>query len=145
LIIRKPQIKNAETWRNNVDSNVGNNPDHHLCLLPRLKPSLLELIQRDLTCRYDAFGKAPCCNQRPERGIWIGGYCLPLCARCMGLITGAIAGYLLSIHLPFKPWLMSLTVPLPMDVYAQRYLGITSTRPRRLITGLLFGVGLHGF
>lgn len=41
--------------------------------------------------QFKEFGKVPLCNHRADRGIYIHGFCLPLCARCTGLLLGSTA------------------------------------------------------
>lgn len=42
--------------------------------------------------KFKYLGKVPLCNNRADRGIYIHGFCLPLCARCTGILAGSIAG-----------------------------------------------------
>src|SRR5260370_3153337 len=41
--------------------------------------------------RLSAFGHAPLCNLRPERAFHVRSFVFPLCARCAGLLAGALA------------------------------------------------------
>lgn len=84
------------------------------------------------------------CHQMPERSFAVGPYQFPLCARCTGLALGELAAFLpaVSRRLPAAPWLgAALLVPAAVDGAAQ-YAGLhISTNRRRLVTGVLAGVG----
>jgi uncharacterized membrane protein len=83
----------------------------------------------------------PICSHKPERAPRIGKYVFPLCYRC----TGLILGYFITLFIPNaeKSILigMALISTLMIDV-AFQYLGSPSTNTRRLITGMLFSIGL---
>lgn len=94
------------------------------------------------------FGHVPLCNHRADRGIFIGSFCLPLCARCTGIVCGAAGGmlgmWLLQIHMSLKMLLLAgifLMIPTAIDGIRQYRFGIESTNRRRLLTGILCGVG----
>lgn len=48
--------------------------------------------------RLSYFGKAPLCNLNPSHGICIMGFYLPLCARCIGILIGVLAGTILFFN-----------------------------------------------
>ncbi|MCD8391024.1 MAG: DUF2085 domain-containing protein [Firmicutes bacterium] len=78
----------------------------------------------------------------PERSFHIGKYQFPLCARC----TGVFAGYIIGISLLWfilLPVYISLALIFVMgiDWYVQYKNIKMSTNIRRLITGLMCGVG----
>lgn len=95
----------------------------------------------------EGLGKEPLCNHRPDRGLYIHGYCLPLCARCTGILTGAVAFALLRFVCGWQGDLRHLIIgllmiaPTGIDGVAEYWFGIESNNPRRLITGLVAGVG----
>ncbi len=83
------------------------------------------------------------CHQLPERSFFIGGYQWPLCARCTGIVAGyllAATTYAMCLSIPlFVSGLLLL--PLVLDGSIQMLFAIMSNNRRRLITGLLYGVG----
>jgi uncharacterized membrane protein len=40
------------------------------------------------------------CHQLPERCLWLGGVCLPVCARCAGIFAGFFLGWLIWRFFP---------------------------------------------
>lgn len=121
-------------------------------------------------------GKEPLCNHRPDRGIYIGSFCLPLCARCTGILTGAVAASLARWLL--EAWRAAsqittgaadtgvvvtagtagsagtsagarvalmlgllMIAPTGIDGLLEYRWGRESNNKRRLLTGLLAGVG----
>ncbi len=69
---------------------------------------------------------------------------MPLCSRCLG----ACLGHVLSVGLLFlgslPEWRVAIVLAGVMfaDWAAQEWVGITSTNPRRLVTGTLGGLGV---
>lgn len=90
------------------------------------------------------FGRVPLCNHRADRGIFIHGFCLPLCARCTGILAGAVIGTIIirmgGLRLPAVPGIL-LIIPTAIDGAVEYLAGIESNNPRRLITGFLAGFG----
>lgn len=98
------------------------------------------------------FGKKPLCNHRADRGIYIHGFCLPLCSRCTGLLAGSNAGAA-ALHLMGRAGKSSIRpavglgigtamlVPTAIDGTAEYFAGKESNNRRRLLTGLLAGAG----
>jgi uncharacterized membrane protein len=86
------------------------------------------------------------CHGNPDRCLAIGGWRSPICARCVGLF----AGYPLAVAalFAFGPPDLSraltgalLLVPAAVDGGAQALTGYRSTSARRLVTGVLAGLG----
>lgn len=83
------------------------------------------------------------CHCRCDRSFHYKGYQFPLCARC----TGELAGIVLSVAV-FRFWKPTVDIscimllPLIIDGLIQRLTVYESTNIRRLITGVLFGIGL---
>lgn len=90
------------------------------------------------------FGRVPLCNHRADRGIFIHGFCLPLCARCTGIFAGAVIGTIViafsGIHLSVVPGIL-LILPTAIDGAVEYLAGTESNNPRRLTTGFLAGIG----
>ncbi len=86
------------------------------------------------------------CHGNPDRCLAVGGWRSPICARCLGLL----AGYPLAIAALFAFGPPSqeratigalLLVPAALDGGIQALSGYRSTSARRLVTGVLAGVG----
>ena len=86
------------------------------------------------------------CHGNPDRCLAIGGWRSPICARCVGLL----AGYPLAMAALFAfgpPSLERaglgalLLVPMALDGGAQALSAYRSTSVRRLVTGVLAGIG----
>lgn len=96
-------------------------------------------------CRLmEDFGRVPLCNHRPDRGIYIRGFCLPLCARCTGILTGAVGGTIAAVLTQWRfPVLLGIVLMLPtaVDGVMEYRAGRESNNTRRLVTGLLAGIG----
>lgn len=96
-------------------------------------------------CRLmEDFGRVPLCNHRPDRGIYIRGFCLPLCARCTGILTGAVGGTIAAVLTQWRfPILLGIALILPtaVDGVMEYRAGRESNNTRRLVTGLLAGIG----
>lgn len=94
--------------------------------------------------RFRYFGKVPLCNHRADRGIFIHGFCLPLCFRCTGLLAGSIAGTVVlrcfGWDIPIVAGL-ALIVPTGVDGFLEYFFGKESMNRRRMVTGLMAGVG----
>lgn len=85
------------------------------------------------------------CHQRSDRSLFFKGYQFPICTRCTGLFLGYIIGFIYmfigKISLSFS--LLFMTIMF-LDWFIQ-YKGIQeSTNLRRLVTGVLCGVGIIG-
>ena len=98
--------------------------------------------------RLSLIGTVPLCNLNESRGLFIGGFCLPLCARC----TAIIFTFLLTVFiLLFKKirfkrrwiivWALCL-LPCLIDGVLQYAFNIESTNLRRIITGAICGFGI---
>lgn len=83
------------------------------------------------------------CHQRPDRSFFLFGCQMPLCARCTGLVAGQIVGALISVFTAVSPAVSSsLLLPMAADGLLQLGGIKESTNRRRLITGLLGGIGI---
>lgn len=84
------------------------------------------------------------CHQKPERSFFFKGKQFPICARC----TGILAGYFLGIFIAYIThcrnylWFLLLIVPMTIDGGMQLIFKIESNNLRRLITGILGGIGI---
>lgn len=96
----------------------------------------------DLWVKLMELGRMCGCHQLPERSFSIARYQFPLCARCTGILLGQLAALLLPA-LRIVPAKVGAALLLPMAVDGgTQYLGLQeSNNRRRLITGLLGGIG----
>ena len=81
------------------------------------------------------------CHQRADRSFYVHGYQFPVCARCTGIIVGRLIGIFIPVTVKQSvfPYCVML-IPLLCDGIIQM-IGIKeSNNPRRLITGVLFGI-----
>lgn len=107
--------------------------------------NILSSIYKELQNRISLIGKAPICNQISERAPKINGYVFIFCYRCTGVILGGLIASLLKYLHVFDQsiaLLIVFTLPCLIDGLLQKLNIHESTNRRRLITGLLFGVGL---
>ena len=88
-------------------------------------------------------GKFCGCHQMPERSFFYHGYQFPVCARCTGVVLGQLVGYLTFawFRLSWNGCSFFLFLMF-LDWYLQKMGLLSSTNPRRLITGLLCGYAL---
>lgn len=89
------------------------------------------------------FNKYWGCHQLPQRSFFVKGYQLPICARCCGILLGYIISFILIIlNIHFNP-LFSLIIILPMglDGIIQFLTSYESNNIKRIITGLISGIG----
>ena len=92
----------------------------------------------------DFLGIAFMCHQRPDRSFFIKGKQFPLCARCTGIFIGYIIGIIIAIitKCEYHVYYLLLLIPMIIDGGIQEFLGINSNNWRRLITGILGGIGI---
>lgn len=82
------------------------------------------------------------CHQLPERSFFIKGYQFPLCARCTGLLLGYFIGTLIWV-------LKKINIPMCIIMCGVMYIDwklqdlqiLLSTNIRRLVTGIVCGIG----
>lgn len=94
----------------------------------------------------------PICNKRPETAPHLGRFCFFLCWRCTGIVLGIILVYILIMYLKIKAlpfgWSVIgilLSVPCLIDGYRQYYLNTDSNNCKRVIYGVLAGIGIRCF
>lgn len=89
-------------------------------------------------------GKVPLCNKIPERAPHIFGHCFILCYRCTFILLGFfITLYIIKNRLNLKMhkiWVLFL--PMILDGSLQTITTYESSNPKRILTGLLFGIAL---
>ena len=69
-------------------------------LLPLLPPMLFETGHGDAATSLRLLFR-PVCHQLPERSLYFQGYPLAICARCLGIYAGFLAGLLLLPRFSF--------------------------------------------
>lgn len=83
------------------------------------------------------------CHQIPHRSFFYKEKQFPLCARCTGILIGYMVGVVCTMiwgYLSINLSLM-LIIPLVIDGGIQYVTKKESTNNRRLLTGILTGVG----
>ena len=82
------------------------------------------------------------CHRNPERCHHIKGKPMPICARCLAMLTGFLAIPVLLFY-PLPLWLgILMQVPMLVDGITQLKGWRTSTNTLRTVTGLMSGIGL---
>ena len=86
------------------------------------------------------------CHQLPERSFFFKGYQLPICARCLGIILGYILCiFLLIFNCKLNIYLLFLLILTTLIDWSLQFFNILSSNNiRRLVTGILGGIGLMG-
>ena len=102
-----------------------------------LRQSFLEKIR--------ILGNQSGCHQRPDRSFFYQGKQFPVCARCTGVFIGHCAALLLFCFRIVLSPLLCIVLLSTMGVdWGIQECGIReSTNRRRLITGILGGLGLY--
>jgi uncharacterized membrane protein len=91
---------------------------------------------------------SPTCHQIPSRCFFVFGHPLAVCARCLGIYAGFLAGTLIypflkgffSPSLPRIKYFISVSIPILLDTAANLFGIWKSTDWFRFLTGLIFGV-----
>lgn len=84
------------------------------------------------------------CHQLGSRSFFVKGYQLPVCARCTGIYIGFFIGFLFEVPSSYLYALFLALTPLILDGTLQLLTSYRSNNPKRLVTGLLFGLALQG-
>jgi uncharacterized membrane protein len=84
------------------------------------------------------------CHGIPERCLIVKGKRMSICARCFGSNIGHIIAIILFIAGFLPPWYYSLIFMglLLIDWSLQAFLKIMSNNTRRVITGIIGGIGV---
>ncbi len=84
------------------------------------------------------------CHQKPQRSFYFKGRQFPLCARCTGILIGYFLGVIIACITRCSNylWMLLLIIPAIFDGGMQEIFKIESTNLRRLITGMLCGIGI---
>lgn len=110
--------------------------------------TIIDFIQN----RIQYFSKAPLCNLNSNHALFIGDFCLPLCVRCSGILIGILFATFIMLFLfcqnkYVKKYFLFvlLIIPCLIDGILQYSFNIESNNFRRLISGILCGVGSSVF
>lgn len=119
---------------------------------------ILKTIKYELMFRVKNIGRVPICNCRIDRAPNYKGYSFLLCWRCTSILTTFYAMKALIVlnvfsieelkeTLGYLLYMFSLALMLPTayDGFRQYFLGKESTNIRRIITGLICGIGFYIF
>lgn len=84
------------------------------------------------------------CHQRPDRSFHFRGKQFPLCARCTGILIGYFVGIILACitRCSNYAWFLLCLIPMIVDGGVQSLFKKESNNIRRLVTGILGGVGI---
>lgn len=96
---------------------------------------------------WSTFGKTCGCHQLKERSFHYRGKQMFVCSRCFGILFGYIilSPILFFLGLKIGFYSIILLVPLVFDGLLQYFKILKSTNFRRLVTGLIGGIGLGLF
>lgn len=85
------------------------------------------------------------CHRIKDRSIWFFGLENYLCSRCLGVFIGWLIGLILVLYQYQIEmfWSVFLMLPLVIDGFSQALHYRESNNVLRLITGVLFGIGLQ--
>ncbi len=89
-------------------------------------------------------GAASGCHQRADRSFFLGDYQFPVCARCTGVFLGQSVSFVLLL---FRKRVSvgaacGLLLVMGADWFAQHIGLCESTNLRRLMTGIMGGIGI---
>ena len=88
-------------------------------------------------------GQLSGCHQMPERSFFCKGKQFPVCARCTGVFIGSLAGIVIYFIQPLPLWTCFLCCAVMFADWLIQRVGVReSTNVRRLITGIICGVGI---
>lgn len=79
---------------------------------------------------------SPTCHQLPERSFYIGKMQMPICSRCLGIYIGMVLSLFIN-----QPWLIFFAPITYIDGLIQLKTSYISNNRRRLITGIISGIG----
>lgn len=82
------------------------------------------------------------CHNKEERSTKLFINYLNLCSRCTGILIGMLLTVIITIYSFNYYYLMLCVIPLIIDGTLQLYTKYKSNNLKRIITGILFGVGL---
>lgn len=81
------------------------------------------------------------CHQKASRSYFIKKYQMPICARCFGLTIGyLLALFIYNNNISLLVYII-MPIPLIIDGLIQLKTVYESTNFRRLITGIIAGIG----
>ena len=103
--------------------------------MPKLWETILNI--------FNFIGDNSGCHQMSNRSFTIKGYTFPICARCTGVFVGQFLSILLLLFGTISNvWLSIMFAGIMLLDWSMQSLGILqSTNLRRLITGVLGGLG----
>ncbi len=114
------------------------------CDLSRLRTSMVcgenKVIMSEL---LRTFANSLGCHQIPDRCFRVHDKPMPFCARCLGAAIGQVITIILWIIIGLPSLMICILLCLPMliDWSLQEFCQISSTNIRRLITGIVGGIG----
>ncbi len=90
----------------------------------------------------------PICHQIPDRCFHWLGYPLPICARCLGMLSGFTLGWTAALGfesvrrscLPDRRWLWTSLGLLALDAFSPFFFPNVQTHWTRFLSGFFFGL-----
>ena len=83
------------------------------------------------------------CHQDPARSFWIAGAPVAVCARCLGIYLGAVAGAWFTAPRGKILWLLAAAVLVSLLDYFTEFAGLHGNWPIvRFVLGAILGVSL---
>lgn len=94
-----------------------------------------------LISKKNYYGFVFSCHNKKERSCKLSYKYLHICSRCTGILIGIILSPLILLFKIKYTYLLILLIPLVIDGSLQHFTKYQSNNLKRLITGLMFGVG----
>ena len=96
------------------------------------------------------FGLEPLCNHNPSHGLFIGNFCLPLCARCTAILLFAIIGIpiflkIKKVDIHFLILIYFFGICCIADAFLQTFTNYESQNNTRFLTGAFLGLMIVHF
>lgn len=98
--------------------------------------------------RISVLGTLPICNLNKNRAFFIGEFCFPFCVRCSAIMISIVLTIIFVSLFKIKTkkiciifWIL-LIIPCLVDGIMQYFFNIESNNVKRLITGILCGIGI---
>jgi uncharacterized membrane protein len=98
-------------------------------------------MMNHLIARFRLIGTHPFCSGHRSRAPIINGWCFPLCYRCTAFVVAFTVWKFTGFRAQVGVTALMMA-PMAIDGGMQYLLNIESTTLRRIITGMLAGIGV---
>lgn len=100
-------------------------------------------LRQTMVSFLDELGECSGCHRMPDRSFFYKGHQFPVCARCTGVCIGQLSAILINCMVSVPMYISILLLAIMGFDWSIQELKIkSSTNFRRLITGILGGLGL---